>query len=90
MAEKFGFKNLETHISATSGLLVYEKNKSINSFIRLGIGVYGLVAFGTYKISYIKKKLELQAGIAWKTKIAQIKILPEGRTIGYGLTYYDL
>ena len=42
LAEKFGFKNLQTHISATSGLLVYEKNKGINSLVRLGIGVYGM------------------------------------------------
>lgn len=31
LAKKLGFRKLETHISATSGLLVYEKNKGINS-----------------------------------------------------------
>ncbi|MEI8175184.1 MAG: alanine racemase, partial [bacterium] len=35
LANSFGFKNLETHISATSGLLMYEKNLGINSLVRL-------------------------------------------------------
>jgi alanine racemase len=34
-----------------------------------------------------KNKIELKPVLAWKTKIAQIKILPKGRTIGYGLTF---
>jgi alanine racemase len=86
IAEEFGFKKLQTHISATSGLLVYEKDKGINSLIRLGIGVYGLWPSEHIKFLY-KNKMELKPVLAWKTKIAQIKILPAGSTIGYGLTH---
>jgi len=86
LANKFGFKNLQTHISATSGLLVYEKNKGINSLIRLGIGVYGMWPSEHIKYLY-KNKMELKPVLSWKTKIAQIKTLPAGSTIGYGLTY---
>ncbi len=86
LAKKFGFKKLQTHISATSGLLIYEKNKGINSIIRLGIGVYGLWPSEHIKFLY-KNKMELKPVMSWKTKIAQIKILPAGRTIGYGLSY---
>ena len=86
LAEKFGFKNLQTHISATSGLLVYEKNKGINSLVRLGIGVYGMWPSEHIKYLY-KNKIELKPVLSWKTKIAQIKTLPAGSTIGYGLTY---
>lgn len=93
IAQEFGFKNsrhggaiLQTHISATSGLFVYEKNKGINNIIRLGIGIYGL--WPSEHIKYLwKNKLELKPVLAWKTKIAQIKNLPAGSTIGYGLTY---
>ena len=86
LAGKFGFRKLQTHISATSGLLVYEKNKGINSIIRLGIGVYGLWPSEHIKFLY-KNKMELKPVLTWKTKIAQIKILPAGSTIGYGLTH---
>src|ERR1035437_781754 len=86
LAKKFGFKKLQTHISATSGLLIYEKNKGINSIIRLGIGVYGLWPSEHIKFLY-KNKMELKPVLSWKTKIAQIKTLPAGSTIGYGLSY---
>lgn len=86
IARKFGYKNLQTHISATSGLLVYEKEKGINSLVRLGIGVYGMWPSEHIKYLY-KNKLELKPVLSWKTKIAQVKILPAGSTIGYGLTF---
>ncbi|MCM2339130.1 MAG: alanine racemase [Burkholderiales bacterium] len=86
ITKKAGFKNIQTHISATSGLLVYEKNKAINSFVRLGIGIYGLWPSEHIKFLY-KNKLELKPVLSWKTKIAQIKNVPAGYTIGYGLTY---
>ena len=90
MAEEFGFNNLITHISATSGLLVYEKNLGINPLIRLGIGVYGMWPSEHLREIYAKirkNKLFLRPALSWKTKIAAIKILPKGNTIGYGLTY---
>ena len=91
LAGEFGFKNLQTHISATSGLLVYEKEKGIHPLIRLGIGVYGMWPSKDLKSKYNIKsknsKFILKPVLTWKTKIAQIKILPKGRTVGYGLTY---
>ena len=35
--------------------------------------------------------MELKPVLSWKTKIAEVKTLPAGHTIGYGLTYmaYD-
>lgn len=86
LAEKFGYKNLYKHISATSGLLVYEKNKGINSIVRIGIGAYGL--WPSLHIEFLyKRKMQLKPVLSWKTKVAQIKNLKAGRTIGYGLTY---
>ncbi len=86
LAKEFGFNSLQTHISATSGLLVYEKTLGINSIIRLGIGVYGMWPSEHLKKMY-RNKILLKPVFTWKTKVAQIKILPKGYTIGYGLTY---
>ncbi|MFA6353554.1 MAG: alanine racemase [Candidatus Paceibacterota bacterium] len=86
LADKFNFNNLQTHISATSGLLAYEKDHGIHSIIRLGIGVYGMWPSEHLRSIY-KNKFSLKSVLTWKTKITQIKILPEGHTIGYGLTY---
>jgi len=97
IASNFGFKNLQTHISATSGLLVYEtclpvgmEEKGIHPLVRLGIGAYGMWPSEYLKLIYKKNtkgKFFLKPVLSWKTKIAQVKILPKGNTIGYGLTY---
>lgn len=86
LIREFGFKNIDTHISATSGLLIYEKGLGIHPLVRLGIGVYGMWPSEDIKNLY-KNKIILKPALSWKTKIAQIKILPKGRSIGYGLTY---
>lgn len=86
LAEKYGFTNLDTHISATSGLLVYEGNKGIHPIIRLGIGVYGLWPSEHIKFLY-KNKLKLFPVLSWKTHIALVKNLPAGHTVGYGLSF---
>lgn len=83
---KYNFKNVKTHLSATSGVLVYEKGKGINNIVRIGIGGYGLWPSSHIKYLY-KNKLELKPVLSLKTTLAQIKVLPPNRTIGYGLTY---
>ena len=87
LADEFCFKNLQTHISATSGILVYEKNQGIHPLIRLGIGVYGMWPSEYLKFIYENSRLNLKPVLSWKTKVSQVKILPKGSTIGYGLTY---
>lgn len=84
--EKFGFKDIKTHISATSGALVYEKIKATNQIVRIGIGLYGMWPSEDIR-KKLQKTIELQPIIKWVTHIAQIKTLAAGHTIGYGLTY---
>ncbi len=78
---------IQTHISATSGLLVYEKGDGIHPLVRLGIGVYGMWPSKYLKMIYKNFKISLKPIMTWKTKIAKVKTLPKGATIGYGLTY---
>ena len=42
IAQDFGYTNIQTHLSATSGLMVYERDSGKNSIVRIGIGMYGL------------------------------------------------
>ena len=87
IAHDAGCENLHTHISATSGLLTYEKSKGINTIVRIGIGMYGLWPSEHLQFEYHKKHLDLLPVLSWKTHVAQVKVLPAGSTIGYGLTY---
>ena len=85
--QEFGFNNLQNHISATSGLLVYERNNGINPLVRIGIGLYGLWPSEYLKNKKENIKINLKPVLSYKTKVAQIKTLPAYSTIGYGLTY---
>jgi alanine racemase len=83
---KNGFPNINTHISATSGILVYEKGNSLHNIVRLGIGLYGM--WPSEHLEYLnKKKIILKPIIKWVTHVAQIKNIPANHPIGYGLTY---
>ena len=78
--------SIDTHISATSGLIAYESKTGTNTIVRTGIGAYGLWPSEDLKKAY-GKKLELKPVLSWKTHIAQVKTLAKGMTVGYGLTY---
>ncbi len=81
-----GFKNIKTHISATSGILVYEKKDSLHDIVRLGIGLYGL--WPSEHLKYLNKnKINLKPVFRWVTHVAQVKVLPANHPVGYGLTY---
>ena len=83
---KNGYPNIKTHISATSGILVYEDKKSKHDIVRLGIGLYGM--WPSEHLEYLnKKKITLKPIMRWITHVAQVKVLPANHPIGYGLTY---
>lgn len=81
-----GYPKINTHISATSGILVYEKGENLHSIVRLGIGLYGM--WPSEHLEYLnKKKIILKPVLKWVTHVAQVKIIPANHPIGYGLTY---
>ncbi|MEK7585825.1 MAG: alanine racemase [Patescibacteria group bacterium] len=81
-----GYKNVKTHISATSGVLVYEKWRGLNNIVRVGIGLYGM--WPSVELQKIwKKKIELKPVMKYITHIAQVKELLVGESIGYGTSY---
>jgi len=81
-----GYKDIKTHISATSGILTYENKKGIHNIVRLGIGLYGM--WPSEHLEFLnKKKIELKPIIRWITHVAQVKVLPVNHPIGYGLTF---
>jgi alanine racemase len=81
-----GYKNIKTHISATSGVLAYEKWKGLHPIVRVGVGLYGMWPSEDLKKMW-KKKIELRPVMRYITHIAQVKTIPKGESIGYGLTY---
>ncbi len=81
-----GYKSIKTHISATSGVLAYEKWKGLHPIVRVGVGLYGMWPSVELERAW-KKKIELKPAMRYITHIAQVKTIPKGESIGYGLTH---
>ena len=81
-----GFEKIQTHMSATSGALVFEGRELRSQIVRIGIGLYGLWPSEALEKKY-SKKLKLTPVMHLITHVAQVKELPPGHTVGYGLTF---
>lgn len=80
--------NLIKHTACTAAILLFPE--TYFEMVRVGIGMYGLWPSKQTKVSFsMKGKIipELKPVLSWKTRIAQIKDVPDGSYIGYGCTY---
>jgi alanine racemase len=76
------------HTAATAAAILFDKTHF--NLIRAGIGIYGLwPSRETYLSALLGHRPvpDLQPVLSWKTRLVQIKELPEGSYIGYGCTY---
>lgn len=79
------WEGIGQHISATSGLMAHEDPRTGTSMIRLGIGLYGL--YPSAPLARSHAELDLRPVMRWVSHLAQVKSLPAGHPVGYGLTY---
>lgn len=82
-----GYENLLSHIAASSGIMVYEKNDGKSDIVRPGIGLYGMWPSDDLKAKLNSSEFNLRPVMRWVSHIAQVKTVPKNYTIGYGLTY---
>jgi alanine racemase len=65
-------------------------NRTHLDLARVGISMYGLWPSKETYVSCLergKPSLDLQPALAWKTRIVQVKDVPEGAFVGYGGTW---
>jgi alanine racemase len=75
------------HTACTAAAILFPQ--TLFSMVRVGIGLYGLWPSKETKISALQAGIalnELEPVLTWKTRIAQIKTVKSGETIGYGCT----
>jgi alanine racemase len=80
-----GLPSLTPHLSSTSGVMAYEANAGSSPLVRCGIGTYGMYPSDALGARY--QALKLEPAMRWVSHLAQVKTLPAGFPIGYGLTY---
>jgi len=78
-----------SHFSNTAAALLWPE--TWYDLVRLGIGAYGMWPSNETKVAAaLAGRLEavrLVPALTWKTRIAQLKEVPAGEYLGYGLTY---
>lgn len=74
------------HCACSAAVILYPETH--NSLVRTGIALYGIWPSSPTQLTAIKHmvKCDLTPVLTWKTRIAQVKMLPAGVPIGYGLT----
>ncbi len=82
-----GYDDVKTHLSASSGIMMYETNGGVSDMVRPGIGLYGMWPSDDLKARFSRDDFDLKPALRWVTHVAQVKMLPAGHSIGYGLTY---
>ncbi len=76
------------HSACSAAVLLF--NRTHLDLARIGISLYGLWPSKETYVSCLergKPSLELKPVLTWKTRIAQVKTVPEGGFVGYGCTW---
>jgi alanine racemase len=76
------------HAACSAATLLFTETHL--DLVRVGISLYGLWPSRETYVSYRelgKPSMDLQPVMTWKTRIAQLKTVPEGGFVGYGCTY---
>ncbi len=87
LIENLGFHVPIKHTACTAATILFRD--TLFNMARVGIGLYGLWPSKETKISALQAGIainKLQPVLTWKARIAQIKSVKSGETIGYGCT----
>ena len=82
IARNFGYGKLIKHLVASDGLLSFPQGEF--DMVRVGLFLYGLWPSDSFQKQF--KSIQLQPALSWKTRIAQVKKIPKGAYVGYGIT----
>lgn len=84
-----GISGFKRHIASSAGLVNYPESRF--DMVRTGILIYGFWPTRETQISYLQRRKEktdpLRRAIRWESTVVQVKQVPEGEFIGYGLNY---
>ncbi|KPJ85399.1 hypothetical protein AMJ57_03245 [Parcubacteria bacterium SG8_24] len=86
LLEGLGIRPRLRHVACSAAAILYPETHF--DLVRIGISLYGLWPSELTRQSAKTRgrKLELRPALRWKTSVAQVKALPRGTPVSYGLT----
>jgi alanine racemase len=84
----YGYEPLVKHTACSAAAILYPSTRF--DLIRLGISLYGLWSSDRTELAKERSgiKLTLKSSLTWKTIVSQVKSVPKGTSVSYGLTEY--
>lgn len=82
--EEAGYRDFVRHAASSAALFLYPETHF--DMVRLGISYYGLWPSEAVEYTGKRRGIILRPALMWKTKIAQVKYLKGGTTVGYDRT----
>lgn len=79
-----GHDRLLVHAAPSAGALLHPEDAGLG-LVRVGIGLYGL--WPSSGVRGAASRGGLEPVLSWKCRLAQVKAVPEGATVGYDLAY---
>ena len=76
------------HLSNSAAAILWPEQTF--EMVRVGIGAYGLWPSTETQVAAAlagRGSTQLRPALTWKTRVAQVKDVPEGKFVGYGCTY---
>jgi len=86
--EAAGFRVPMRHAACSAATLLFPRTHM--DLARIGISLYGLWPSKETFVSCLEhgqQTLDLRPVMTWKSRVAQVKTVPEGSFVGYGCTY---
>ncbi len=83
-----GYAELEHHMSCSAAALLWDRTH--RSVARLGVSLYGIWPSRETLVSVRqrgRREVDLRPAMTWKVRIAQVRDVPAGQTVGYGRTW---
>ena len=80
--KNFGLTPKVVHAAATTGLFALPE--AMFDMVRVGVAFYGLWPSQDFQSRF--SSFNLKPALNWKTRIIQIKKIPKGTPVGYGIT----
>ncbi len=83
-----GVDGCETHMSCSAAVLLWDRSHA--DIARVGVSAYGIWPSRETRVAVRQRgraEPQLEPAVTWRVRVAQVREVPAGQTVGYGRTW---